>query len=199
MRMHTWEDPEINQIQTQNQAKQDDWSKETQKKCPIKVIQTTTRARLSLWSRPCVYPHVLYCFPPNKYFTCFTSFRLYVEIHVYTADGPGPCHWPLVPGGLVAGIQRSHCRCPTSISGWEPKSCFKPLQAEATQDQVFVTVLDNREALNTKTELELTFTECLLCHNPCPFCHIMLPSCSLDLLKLPAFRSFLHIKTLSTL
>jgi len=31
----TWEDPEIRHIQTQNQAKQDDWPKETQKKCPM--------------------------------------------------------------------------------------------------------------------------------------------------------------------
>ena len=35
MRAHTWEDPEINKIWTQNQAKQDDWPKETRKKCPI--------------------------------------------------------------------------------------------------------------------------------------------------------------------
>ena len=31
----TWEDPEKNQIWTQNQTKQDDWLKETQKKCLI--------------------------------------------------------------------------------------------------------------------------------------------------------------------
>ena len=49
---HTWEDPEMYQIWTQNQTKQDDWSKETQKKCPIKMIQTTIRARLSLWWLP---------------------------------------------------------------------------------------------------------------------------------------------------
>ena len=36
--MHTWEDPEINQIQTQNQRNENDWPKETQKKCSIKVI-----------------------------------------------------------------------------------------------------------------------------------------------------------------
>ena len=24
-------------------------------------------------------------------------------IHSYTADGPGPCHWRLAPGGLVVG------------------------------------------------------------------------------------------------
>lgn len=44
MHMHTGEDPEINQIQTQNQGKQDEWPKETQKKYPIKGIQTLVRA-----------------------------------------------------------------------------------------------------------------------------------------------------------
>ena len=38
MHMYTWEDPEINQIRTQNQANQNDWPKETQKKFPMKVI-----------------------------------------------------------------------------------------------------------------------------------------------------------------
>ena len=75
-----------------------------------------------------------YSFSPNKHFICFTTFRLYVEVHFYTADGPGPCHRPLVPGGLVARIRHSHCCSLTSISGQEPKSCFKPLQAEATLD-----------------------------------------------------------------
>ena len=35
---HTWESTAIYQIQTQNQAKQDDWPKETQKKCPMRGI-----------------------------------------------------------------------------------------------------------------------------------------------------------------
>ena len=41
---YTWENPEINHIQAQNQAKQDDWVKETQNKCPINMIQTSRRA-----------------------------------------------------------------------------------------------------------------------------------------------------------
>ena len=36
--LHTWEDPEIYQIWTLNQANQNDWPKETQKKCPMYVI-----------------------------------------------------------------------------------------------------------------------------------------------------------------
>ena len=39
--------------------------------------------------------------------------------------------------GLVARIQHSHCRGLTLISGWEPKSCFKPLQTEATLDHYY--------------------------------------------------------------
>ena len=39
----TWEDPEIYQIRTVNQANQNDWTKETRKNCSIEVIHTTTR------------------------------------------------------------------------------------------------------------------------------------------------------------
>ena len=47
--MHTWEDGEINQIETQNQSKQDDWSKEIPKECSVEVSQTTrSAAELSL-------------------------------------------------------------------------------------------------------------------------------------------------------
>ena len=91
---HVWEDPEINQIQTQNQAEQGDWPKETWKKCPVKVTESTVSAH-SLWAHLCVYSHALYSFLPNKCFTCFIALCLYVEIHFYPADGPRPCHWPL--------------------------------------------------------------------------------------------------------
>ena len=47
MCVHTWEDPEVYQIWTLNQGNQNDWPKETQKKCPIKVVQTVRRAPLS--------------------------------------------------------------------------------------------------------------------------------------------------------
>ena len=87
-------------------------------------------ATLSLSPPMCLPTRTL--FPPNKHFTCFTTFHLYVEIHFFKADGPGPCHWPLVPGGLVARIQHSHRNGLTSVSGWELKSCFKLLRAEAT-------------------------------------------------------------------
>ena len=64
-----------------NQANQNDWLKETQKKYPTKVILTATRAQFknspseSVHVR--IYPHILYLFPLNKHFTCFTTFRFY--------------------------------------------------------------------------------------------------------------------------
>ena len=66
-------------------------------------------------------------FPPD---TCFTTFCL-VRILLCKAKGPGSCHWPLV---YWLGFS-SYCRSPTSISDQETKPHFKPLQAEANQDQ----------------------------------------------------------------
>ena len=74
-------------------------------------------------------------FPFNKHSTCFTHFHLKAEIHCYTAGRTGPCHWPLLPGGLLARIQHSCRLALTSISGWKPESCFTLLQAAATRDQ----------------------------------------------------------------
>ena len=76
-------------------------------------------------------------FPPNKHFTCFTTFHLYAKIHFYTSVGHGLVtgHWSLVTGGLVVRIQHSHCHGLTSISGREPKPCFKLLQAKAIREQ----------------------------------------------------------------
>ena len=77
MRTHTGEDPEIYQIWTQSQAKQDDWPEETWKKCPVKVIRghdsPSEPARVSLFTRT--------LFTPNKHFICFPTFHLFVEIH----------------------------------------------------------------------------------------------------------------------
>ena len=41
--------------------------------------------------------------------TYFSTFHLYVEIHFYTADGPGPS-LATVPGGLVVRIHQSLTR-----------------------------------------------------------------------------------------
>lgn len=54
-----------------------------------------------------MYIHMYWTLFPLINTNCFTTFHLYVEIHFYTADGPGPCHWLLVSGGLVARIWRS--------------------------------------------------------------------------------------------
>ena len=60
--------------------------------------------QLSLPESACVYIHVLYYFPLNKYFTCFTTFHLCGN-SFYKAEGPGS----LSPTtGLVARIWCSH-------------------------------------------------------------------------------------------
>ena len=134
MRVHTWEDPEIYQIWTVNQANQNDWSKETWKKYPIRVIQTATRVRLSdslpIWVLLCDCPHVLYFSLLNKCFTCSIAFHLCgnsflqsQRIRAYITD-----HWSSCED-LVFSLPQ-----PSPISGGEPKTHFKTLQAKATGD-----------------------------------------------------------------
>ena len=83
MCLHPWKDPEINQIQTQNQGKQDEWPKETQEKYPIKGIQTPVRAFFSWaeersmipWmkaSEPSILTLWLFC----DYSNCFFNWLL---------------------------------------------------------------------------------------------------------------------------
>ena len=76
---HTWEDPEIYQTQTVNQANQNDWPKENRKKTPhisdLNCHEDATQG-LSLWVCLCVYPRIPYSFLLIKHFTCFTTFHL---------------------------------------------------------------------------------------------------------------------------
>ena len=63
------------QIWTVNQANENDWPKETWKKCSVKAIQTTTSACSETVS-PSLPVCLFTCtvlFPPNKYFTCFSK------------------------------------------------------------------------------------------------------------------------------
>ena len=92
---HTWEVSEIHQIRTQNQAKQDDSPKETQQQLSIWVIQTTTRVRLSLKSAHVSTHTYRTLFPPNKHFTCFTTFCLCGNSFLQSWRAR-PCHWSLV-------------------------------------------------------------------------------------------------------
>jgi len=78
MRVHTWEDLEINPIWTQKQAKQDDWPRETWMKCLIQVIKITMGVILS----ESICLHVLF-FLPNKHFRMLwtaakKSFKRYI-------------------------------------------------------------------------------------------------------------------------
>ena len=127
MRAHMWENPEIYQIRTLNQANQNDWPKETQKKCPHKSDSNYHEgATLSLSPPTCLPTHTVLFFPPNKHFTCFTTFRL-----CGNSSSAKPKSQGLSPtSGLVAGIWCSHHHDPTSITGRELKPCFKLLQGQ---------------------------------------------------------------------
>ena len=90
-----WEDPELYQIWTVNQTNQSDCPKETQKKYPIKVIQTTLRAWLSnsgtlpLNLPVCVSTHTVLFFPLiNTLLAMLLS--IFVEFLFYKAEVPGP-------------------------------------------------------------------------------------------------------------
>ena len=104
MHMHTWEDPKTKQTQTQNwQSKMIDQRKPT-KYALHKWFKPTGECN-SFSKFACVYLFTHTLFPPKKHFTFFTTFCFFVEIHFHKADDPGPCHWPLVPGRLVARIR----------------------------------------------------------------------------------------------
>ena len=130
--MHTWEVPEIYQIQTQNQATQSDWPKEIQKKCPIKVIQTATSVWLSS-SLSSLFMclsicSVLFFLLINT--TCFTTFCLYGDYFLQNWRARALS----LTTGQMARIQWPHCLYLISISGQKLKQHIKPLQAEAIWD-----------------------------------------------------------------
>ena len=82
-------------------GKSNDWSKETQKKYHIKVIQTATRVRPrdSSWVSWCAYPHELYFFPLKTLLASLLS--VFVGILFCKAEGPGLLS---LTAGLVARI-----------------------------------------------------------------------------------------------
>ena len=103
------------------QANQHGWTKETGKKCSTGVIHTTTRVWLSnSGTRPLSLPLCLstcsVLSPPNKYFTCFTTFPLWKFFS--SNQRPGPLS---LTTGLEARIWCSHRQDPAPFSGWEPR------------------------------------------------------------------------------
>ena len=124
MNTHTWEVPKIYQIWTQNQANRNDWPEEDQKKCPKRVIQTTMRA----W----------FCdslFEPAHVSIHMYPFFLLIILHGNSfLQSQGARTWPLTTD-LFVRIQCSHCPHLNSVSGWEPKTHLKLLQAKSTQGQ----------------------------------------------------------------
>lgn len=83
--MHSMEDPEINQMCSE-QAKQNDWSKKTpEEKKPIKRMQTTTRARF--FESTLMPIHILFFYLINTFLVFTTS--VFVKNHFYEARAQG--------------------------------------------------------------------------------------------------------------
>ena len=136
MHAHTWEDPEIYQIRTVNQANQNDWLQKTLEEIPYKSHSNChkgTTQWLSLGVPSCVYPHLLYAFSLLINTLLISPLSIFVEIIFCKAKGPGPLS---LTADLEARIWYFHHPTLVSVSGWEPKPCSKPLQAEATQDHI---------------------------------------------------------------
>ena len=132
MHVHKWENSEIlHQIWTLNQANQNDWPKENWKNWPIKVIQIawgcdsvslSLSLSLSLGAYPRESIHSLHIpFPPNKYFTCFTTFHLHGNFLLQSRRSRALS----LTTGRVARIWCSHHQDPTSSLAGEPKPCLK--------------------------------------------------------------------------
>ena len=78
-----------------NQAKQDDWPEETWKKCPIKMIQTTTRAQLS--EATCVSIHSTLFLLINALLVSLLSVPMWKFISTQlTGKGLVTDHWSLM-------------------------------------------------------------------------------------------------------
>ena len=114
IRVHTREEPEIWQIWTLNQASQNDWPKENQKKWLIKVIQIAMKVRLRNSESAHVSIHTCYTlFPPNKYWLHYIP-SLW-EFFSAKPKSQGPGHWPLVQWlGFAALTATTH---PLSLLG----------------------------------------------------------------------------------
>lgn len=118
--VHTWEvDPEIYQIWAMNQANQNDWSKETWKRYPIKVIQT--RGCDSSDSHPessCVTVHKYCTFPLLINALLAPLFSIFAEILLCKAKGSGPMS---LTTGLIARIWCFHCHNPAQFLVGNPR------------------------------------------------------------------------------
>ena len=107
-----------------DQAKHDDWPKESWKKCPIKAIQTTTRAQLSLSLT--VWPSACTLFPPNKYFTVSLLVSVFVGIYfckAVQARALSLAHWFLVGCVCVCVCVLVAQLCPALC---DPMDCSPP-------------------------------------------------------------------------
>ena len=131
MRAHTWEDPEICHKWTQSQAKRNGQRK-PEEICHIRDSNYHEGATVSLSPSPppCESIHILFSLLVNNLLISLLSLYGNALLQNQWARALS------LATGLVARIQCSPNHSLTSISGWDPKSCFKLLQVKATQDHV---------------------------------------------------------------
>ena len=128
MHAHTWEETAVYQIWPLNQENKNDWTKETWKKCPIKVIQITfATQQLSLWDCLCVFLHVLYFF--SLLINTLLGSVLSAFVEILFQQRQRTRDFSLITG-LVDRIRCSHNHNLTSISVRGTKAL---LQAAAGQ------------------------------------------------------------------
>ena len=128
MHAHAWEeDLEIYQIQTPNQANQNNWPKENQNKYLLNVIKTATRASFrdshSESARASIHTYGTLS-PPNKYLTCFITFCLCGNSFPQNQR----TRVLSLTTGQVARMWCPHCCDPASVSG---RGTEAPLQVTA--------------------------------------------------------------------
>ena len=89
-RVQLWEDLERYQIWTGNQANQNDWPKQTQKKYSIKVVQAATSVPVHTYSTLFLLINALFHYFPSswKFFFC-------------RAEGPEPLSLTTDPGARI--------------------------------------------------------------------------------------------------
>ena len=91
MHKYTWEDPKI--CQTHSELGKARWlANGNPEEIPFKS-DSNHRKGATLSEPASVSIRAYIFFPPDKHIVSFTTFRLYVEIHFYTADKPGSGPW----------------------------------------------------------------------------------------------------------
>ena len=142
MHAYTWEDPEIHQTGTLNQANQNDWPKETRKKYSKKVIQTAGRVQFKDSPSECasVSSHT-YCTLLLLINTSLAPLlSVSVEILFCIVEGPGPLS---LTSGPAARIWHSHHPGPARSLAGNPSLAPSRCRPRPPEIRYLIQLLEN--------------------------------------------------------